>query len=227
MNDIGIILVAGGLGTRMNQDVPKQFIPIKDRPIALYSFEIFMNMPEISELVVVCAPEYRHLFTAINPDVKLVFALPGKRRQDSVYNGLQELSSDIRLVCLHDSARPMLTPELARRVINAAEHHGAATAGIPIKFTIKQSTEQGFVQHTPDRSTIWEIQTPQAMKRHLIVQGFEKAMEQNLTVTDDVSLVELLGHPVKLVEGSHSNIKITTPEDLIIAERLLEQTAKG
>ena len=153
MNDIGIILVAGGLGTRMNHDVPKQFIPIKEKPIVLYSFEVFMNMPEVSQIVVVCAPSTGICFLPLTQ--KSVF--PSQilvSGADSVYNGLQALRPDIRLVCLHDSARPMLTDEMARRVINAAENHGAATAGIPIKFTIKQATEKGFVQHTPDRSAI-------------------------------------------------------------------------
>lgn len=218
----GAILLAGGIGTRMQTATPKQYIQLKEKPIALYSFELFMAMPEISEIVVVCDPQRRSLFSA-DGSKNVAFASPGPRRQDSVYNGLQALGRDIGIVCVHDSVRPMIDAAMVRRVLQAAETHGAATAGMPIKFTVKQTNEQGFVLHTPDRSAIWEIQTPQAIKRSLIAKGFETALEQGLTVTDDVSLAELLGHPVKIVEGSNSNVKITTPEDLVLVDRLLER----
>jgi 2-C-methyl-D-erythritol 4-phosphate cytidylyltransferase len=219
--NIGIILLAGGTGTRMKSDIPKQFLPLNGKPIALHSFDLFLSMPEVAELVVVCAPKYRHLFSSTS--IPLTFASPGERRQDSVYNGLQALSESCTLVGVHDSARPCITLPLVRRALHAAKEHGAATVGMPIKFTVKECNEQQFVKHTPDRSRIWEIQTPQFIQTSLLKQGFQHVKSTYSTVTDDVSIVELLGLPVKLVEGSQSNLKITTLEDLAIAQSFLER----
>jgi 2-C-methyl-D-erythritol 4-phosphate cytidylyltransferase len=223
--NVGVILLAGGIGSRMQSSTPKQFLQLGEKPIAQYGLDIFLEMGEITQLVLVCAPEYRVLFP--NKDSRLTFALPGKRRQDSVYSGLQELDSSCSLVCVHDAARPFITSELVRRVINAASEHGAATAGMPIKFTVKECCSQQMISQTLERSRIWEIQTPQVMQRDLLQRGFSFAHSHNITVTDDVSLVELLQHSVKVVEGSYNNIKITTPEDLAISQHLFKQQRDG
>lgn len=218
----GIILLAGGVGTRMKSSVPKQFLLLKGKPIARYSFDLFASIPEISEIVVVCAPQNQHLFEAHNPNIRVAFALPGERRQDSVYNGLQALSQDCSLTCIHDSARPCLTLAMVQRVLQAASEHGAATVGMPVKFTVKESDERHFVKHALDRSRVWEIQTPQVIQTHLLRKGFQLVENNKTSVTDDVSIIELLGLPVKLVEGNYSNLKITTQEDLAIAESYLD-----
>lgn len=216
---ITVILLAGGIGSRMQMQMPKQYLPIKNKPIALYSFEVFLDMPEIHEIIVVCNQEYEHLFiTAKKP---VIFAEPGERRQDSVYHGLQAVSPDTELVCIHDSARPFITPEIVRRVLEAGILYGAATVGIPAKNTIKECNEFAFVKHTPDRSRMWEIQTPQVMRASLLREGFNQVHKKNLTVTDDVSIVEHMKYPVKLVDGDVRNVKITTQEDLLIAEQFL------
>lgn len=217
---ISVILLAGGVGTRMQSKLPKQFLSLKNRPIAHYSLNVFLSMPEVVEIVVVCAPEYRSIFT----HDKIIFALPGLRRQDSVFNGLEKISSQENLVCIHDSARPLIDLSLVQRVCRAAEEHGAAVCGVPIKHTIKEVDKLGFVQATPDRSRYWEIQTPQVIRAHLLRRGFDLARQTHLTVTDDAALVELLGKPVKLVEGSYLNIKITTSDDLHTAESLLNRS---
>lgn len=217
---ISVILLAGGKGSRMQSKQPKQFLQLANKPIACFSFDVFGDMAEIDEIVVVCLPEYRHLFKC--PENKsLTFALPGDRRQDSVYNGLMKTSNESDFICIHDGARPFIDQKLVRRALNAGISHGAATVGMPIKFTVKQSDEKQFVQSTPDRSFMWEIQTPQVIKKAYLQAGFNYANEKNLTVPDDVSLVELLGKEVKLVEGSHINLKITVPADLVIAESFL------
>lgn len=220
---VSAILVAGGQGSRMKTTTPKQFLTIKDKPVVKYSFDILMSMPEIAEVVVVCDPKYRHIFEQINPDIKLSFANPGSQRQDSVYNGLQAIAFNSELICIHDAARPLITQNLVSKVLQAANEHGAATAGMPLKFTVKEHNGNEFVKTTLDRSLIWEIQTPQVIKIDLIKQGFKNIQQNNLTVTDDVSVIELLNLPVKLVQGSYSNLKITTPEDLALAEYLLNQ----
>ncbi len=213
MSRISVILVAGGIGSRMQAPQPKQFLPLHGKPIVRYSLDLFLSMPEISEVILVCHPAYRHFFA----NDRVIFALPGERRQDSVYNGLQEVKNS-DFVCIHDSARPNITIDNVREVIEAAKEHGAAALGMPIKFTIKESDADDFVVCTPDRSKIWEIQTPQVIRYDLLNEGFKL---EGLTVTDDVSLVEHLGRPVKLVKGSYSNLKITTKEDLAIAHQLL------
>lgn len=214
---VSAILLAGGIGSRMQSHQSKQFLELQGKPIILYSYELLLTIPEIKEIIIVCLPEYRELFT--NPtDKHIAFALPGKRRQDSVYNGLMEASKDSTLICIHDGARPFIDEALVTRVLDAGIKYGAATVGMPIKFTIKQSDKEHFVQSTPDRELIWEIQTPQVIHKDLLLAGFKYANENNLTVTDDTSLVELLGKEVKLIEGSHMNLKITVPSDLIIAE---------
>ena len=217
---ISAILLAGGKGTRMQMPTPKQFLLLKEKPIALYSFQLLAAMPEIQEIVVVCEPEFRFIFQA-EASKTITFAAPGERRQDSVYNGLKAIQQAADTVCVHDAARPFITAPLVQRVLLAAQEHGAAAAGMPIKFTLKEHDGNAFVKSTPDRSLYWEIQTPQAIRTPLLIEGFRKADAQRLTFTDDVSLVESLQLPVKLVRGCHSNIKITTPEDLDFAAHFL------
>lgn len=211
---ISAILVSGGIGSRMQAKKPKQYLPLCGKPIVRYSFELLL--PLVHQLIVVCDPSYQFLFGETAH-----FAKPGPRRQDSVYNGFQHVSPDSELILIHDAARPLISRPLVERVIDAAALYGAAACGIPLKFTVKETKEENFVLRTPNREKFWEIQTPQVVRKDLLKRGFEAALAQNLTVTDDVSLVELLKAPVKLVEGSYSNIKITTPEDLVIAEKLL------
>lgn len=219
--DVAVILLAGGTGSRMKSDIPKQFLQLKNKPIVLHSFELFVCLQEAVEIVVICSPEYRHLFHIKDENITLTFAMPGERRQDSVYNGLQAITSNSQYVCVHDSARPCVTLPMIQRVIAAAHQHGAATAAMPIKFTVKEADQDLFVTQTPDRSRIWEIQTPQVIRKDWLKDGFAYALKNNLTVTDDVSLVELLKKPVKLVEGCYSNLKITTQEDLRLSESLI------
>lgn len=210
------ILLAGGLGSRMKSEIPKQFLPLKGKPLALYSFEVLSCHPAIHEIIVVCAPQYRSLFHDAAG-----FALPGERRQDSVYNGLQEVSKDYDLICIHDAARPFINAEIVQNVIDEAFFHGAACAAVPMKSTIKQSQADQFVFQTLDRNCLWEIQTPQVIQKEILEEGFRQAIAQNLSVTDDVSLVELQNKKVKLVTAIYENIKVTTQDDLIVAERLM------
>lgn len=216
---LSVILLAGGLGTRMQAAIPKQFLLLQNKPIALYSFDLFLTLPEVDEIVVVCDPAYRHLFSSNN--LKISFADPGERRQDSVWNGFNKSNADFDWICIHDSARPFITSSLVLSAIEAAKEQGAAALGMPLKFTVKECNEQGWVKNTPSRDRLWEIQTPQVIRRDLLQKGFQLAQELNATVTDDLSLVELFSNPVRIVKGSYENIKITTPEDLIIAESIL------
>lgn len=219
-----VILLAGGTGSRMGMPTPKQYLLLKNKPVIHYSFDLFMQMPEVAEVVVVCSSEYRHFFEKGNSKSRLTFALPGKRRQDSVENGLLAMTTDSSIVCVHDGVRPFIKQEIVRKAIDAAEKWGAATVGMPIKFTVKECDEHQIVNKTPDRSRVWEIQTPQAIKTDLLRKGFSHVRQHNLTVTDDTSIIEHLGLPVKLVEGCYTNLKITTPDDLALSEYLLKDS---
>lgn len=220
---VSALLLAGGIGHRMKSTIPKQYLQLGSKAIARYSFDCLCMVPEIVEIVVVCEEEYRELFKEQPPPIALSFAKPGLRRQDSVYNGYRAIASTPDLICIHDAARPFVTSAIVKRVVSAAQEYGAATAAMPIKFTVKEANDEQLVRHTPDRSKIWEIQTPQALKPHIIERGFQHIDAHGLTVTDDVSLAEQLGLPVKLVEGGYTNLKVTTPEDLLMAEEFVKQ----
>lgn len=220
-NFISMIFAAGGIGSRMESPVPKQFLPLGGKTIALHSFELFSGMEAIDEIVVVCAPQFQSQFYTTKKPV--CFASPGTRRQDSIYNGLKAANPKAKILCTHDVARPFIDQETVSRLLEKALEIGAATLAAPVVYTIKQSCANGHVKQTLDRSNLWEIQTPQAMRRDLFERGFSLVAELKSTVTDDVSLAELLAEPVAIVPSKRSNLKITTPTDLAIAKVLFEQ----
>nr|AMJ39464.1 2-C-methyl-D-erythritol 4-phosphate cytidyltransferase [Bixa orellana] len=224
---VSVILLAGGRGKRMGASMPKQYLPLLGQPIAMYSLYTFSRLREVKEIVVVCDPSYEDIFEEarekINIDLK--FTLPGKERQDSVYSGLQAVDSNSELVCIHDSARPLLLAGDVEKVLKDAWLNGAAVLGVPVKATIKEANSESFVVRTLDRKTLWEMQTPQVIKPELLRKGFELVNREGLEVTDDVSIVEYLKHPVYITEGSYTNIKVTTPDDLLLAERILSMNS--
>lgn len=215
-----LVFLAGGTGSRMGSSVPKQYLPLSGKPVALHSFEIFSHSPEIDEIIVVCDPLYRSLFHSEKP---LLFALPGKRRQDSVYSGLLLTSPQSHIVLTHDSARPFIDFKGIRSLLAAVERTGAAALAAPVSSTIKEACPAHFVQRTLDRSRLWEMQTPQALIRSLFFAAFQQL--QSLDITDDISLAERIGHPTEVVPYTPRNFKITTPFDLAVAETLIAHAA--
>nr|AFK34060.1 unknown [Lotus japonicus] len=226
-NSVSVVLLAGGKGKRMGASMPKQYLPLLGQPIALYSFFTFCHMLQVKEVIVVCDPSYQDIFQDAkgNYQAELKFALPGKERQDSVYNGLQAVDSNSELVCIHDSARPLVLSGDVKKVLKDGLLNGAAVLGVPVKATIKEANSESFVVRTLDRKTLWEMQTPQVIKPELLRKGFELVNREGLEVTDDVSIVEHLKHPVYITEGSYSNIKVTTPDDLLLAEKILHENS--
>jgi len=147
----------------------------------------------------------------------------GKERQDSVWNGLQAVSGDTELVLIHDGVRPFVTEEILNLSIDTAVEMGGCVAGVPAKDTIKVCNSENIAVDTPDRSTLWQIQTPQTFRKDLIVKAYAQAKAEGFIGTDDASLAEYSGYPVKVIMGSYRNIKITTREDLIIGEAFLKE----
>uniref|UniRef100_A0A7S0R766 2-C-methyl-D-erythritol 4-phosphate cytidylyltransferase, chloroplastic n=1 Tax=Chlamydomonas leiostraca TaxID=1034604 RepID=A0A7S0R766_9CHLO len=224
---VSVILLAGGVGKRMGASIPKQYLDLKGQPIATYSLQTFAHMKEVCEVVIVCDPSWRDVFQKVIPTlpkhITFKWALPGAERQDSVYNGLQEVKPDSQLVAVHDSARPLVTAADARRCFQDGWQVGAAVLGVAVKPTIKEVDASGLVVKTLQRAKLWEVQTPQVIRTQLLRDGFSLVKAQGLEVTDDVSIIEAMGKPVRITSGAYTNIKVTTPDDMSVAEKFLDE----
>ena len=220
----GAVIVAAGSASRMG-GIDKVMAPLQGEPMVLRTVREFQNCDAIREIVVVTRSDL------ILPIMSLVQGLDkvkavvagGESRQESVNLGLNALSSKVKLVAVHDGARPLITWQVIDRVIRAANSYGAATPAIPVKDTIK-TVRGGIVKETPDRKLLYAVQTPQVFDLDLLRGALKKAKEDGAEVTDDCSAVERLGMSVKIVEGDERNLKVTTPFDLAVAKMLLEDT---
>ncbi len=214
---IGCILLAGGLSTRMGQmgGCPKTLLPLFGKPAILYSFEILSTLPAISEIVVVGDKAHEAL---LPPETKT--ALPGKERQDSVYNGFLKLSSDLDYILIHDGARPLLQKKDLIELLTIGKTQPAAALASPVRNTLKKKGSTSL--STIDRTDLWEVHTPQMVRRDLLSIGLKKAREEGWEVTDDLALIERLGFSPTLVPSSFPNIKLTYPEDIAHVSALLQ-----
>lgn len=222
-----VVIVSAGRGNRMKCDINKQFLKIGGKEVIAHTIEKFYNNKNIGEIIIVVREDEKEFFqeNIINKygykNLKIAFG--GKERQDSVYNGLQEVDKNCSIVLIHDGARPFVTNEIIEQSIECAQKYNCAIVGIPVKDTIKIVNENNDVCNTPNRNTLWSIQTPQVFDYSLIMKAHEKAKNDKYYGTDDSMLMEYLGYNVKVVEGSYDNIKITTPEDLKVAEEILRE----
>ncbi|MCX5706265.1 MAG: 2-C-methyl-D-erythritol 4-phosphate cytidylyltransferase [Candidatus Omnitrophica bacterium] len=221
---LSVILLAAGSGKRLKTKVSKVVFKLNSRPLVYYSLCTLSRCPEVNEITVVAnAQNIKSIASVIRKyQIKKVsgIVLGGKRRQDSVANGLKAIDPKTRLVLIHDGARPFIEKEIISSVIKEAEKRGAAIVGVPVKATIKEARSKITVKRTLDRSKLWEIQTPQVFKKGLILKAYKKF--NRIPATDDAGLVEKLGVRVGIVLGSYNNIKITTPEDLLLARGILK-----
>lgn len=227
---ITAIIPASGRGKRMQSEVAKQYMELCGKPLLYYAVKAFEDSP-VDEIILVVSPGEEtyvkeHIVEAFGFQKVTAVVAGGRERYHSVYNGvLAAEGSDY--VLIHDGARPMLTGELIKRLTDRVMECGACVAAVPVKDTIKEADAAGNVLGTPDRSRLFAVQTPQAFSYDLILQAYKKLFEgeaEAAFVTDDASVVELLTeHPVKLVMGDYSNLKITTPEDLLTAQILLDE----
>jgi len=225
------IIVAGGVGKRMGSAKPKQLLSLDGKTILERTLNPFTECTAIDGIVVV-APE-----NSIDGIAAIIRRMPGlsgrhhivaggRERQDSVKNGLDALPSDTDIVVIHDAVRPFIRSTLINACIDMASRHGAMSVMRPVKETVK-IVDKGVVLKTPERSTLWITQTPQAFRTELILEAHDRAREDSFTATDDCMLVERLGYSVHILEGDDLNIKITTPADLRIAEAVLPLFENG
>lgn len=220
---VGAVIAAAGSSSRMGGR-DKLAEPLDGIPVILRTLAAVEAVPEIREIVVVTredqVEEYRRLLGQCS---RLRAVVPGgSTRQESVRNGVRALSPDCTLAAIHDGARPLVTPEVFARCIEAARSCGAATAAVPVKDTIKLADEAGRVLDTPDRSRLWAVQTPQIFDRERYLRAAEEAERRGLSCTDDCQLFEAVGWEVQLVMGDYRNLKLTTPEDFLAAGAYLE-----
>jgi len=221
------IVVAAGQGSRMGTKISKQFLLLKGKEILAHTIGRLETCEEIQEIILVVPSDMMSDTKAMGKKYdwgKVRKYIPGgKERQDSVWNGLCQISKETEIVLIHDGVRPFVSGEMIRRSIVMAHKEGACVVGVPVKDTIKIGNDEGFVESTLRRSMLWQIQTPQAFNKDLLMSAYKTGIEAGFSGTDDASFLEYAGKRVKIIMGDYHNMKITTPEDLWFAERLLEE----
>lgn len=235
MNKITAIVLAAGSGSRMKNKTKKQFMEIKGKPVIWYSIFEF-EKSRVDEIILVTGKEdidycKKEIVEKYNlKKIKNVVA-GGSERYESVYNGLKEVTGNI--VLIHDGARPLINNEIIERSIEGTIKSDACVVGVPVKDTIKRADKEGYIIDTPNRSELWITQTPQSFKTDLVKMAYKKMKEElekgntTLNITDDAMVVEeFTTNQVRFVQGDYKNIKVTTPEDIDIAELFIELDAK-
>jgi 2-C-methyl-D-erythritol 4-phosphate cytidylyltransferase len=222
------IIVAAGSGERMGLERSKPFLPLGGKPILAHAIEKFEECSAVEEIILVARREDKEAAGAMISDYRFqkvsTLAEGGAQRQDSVYEGLRALGSRrIRYVLVHDGVRPFVSVEKIHRLLAACQEYGAAILAVPLKDTIKRSNAVPFVEETLDRTKLWAAQTPQGFTIDILTRAYEQARRDHFVATDDAGLVEHLGVRVKIIEGEYENIKITTPDDLQLAEHILHR----
>lgn len=223
---IGVVIPAAGQGSRMNSQTNKQYLSLAGRPVLAHTITLFSDNPQVKEIVVVVRQEeikycreklIKKYFN--NKNIRIIAG--GETRRESVFAGLRVFSPAINYVIIHDGARPVLPVSIVKKVMLAVRENDAVSVGVKPKNTIKRVDKKGYVIETLDRGELISIQTPQAFARELIMKAHQE-IDSEMKITDDAALVEVLGYQVKIINGSEENIKITTPEDMFIAESILE-----
>ena len=231
------IVLAGGKGSRMQSDIPKQYMELLGKPLLYYSLKAFEESDVDSVVLVTVAGEEEYcrneLVERFGFTKVIGIVAGGAERYASVWNGLQYLKQQAEsgyyeseipdTVLIHDGARPLVTTELINRMVTETEHYGACVAGMPVKDTIQMTDEGGVITLTPKRDSLWTAQTPQSFEFSLVYESYRLLMEEpEISVTDDAMVVGIYHDiPIQMVRGSYTNIKVTTPEDLILAEAFL------
>lgn len=228
MSKVTALVPAAGMGKRMGKAVAKQFLPLGDRPMLAHTLLAFQRSSEIDEIIPILSEEdmetcLKDVIEAFHITKVRTLVVGGKERQDSVYNGLKKTDKDASVILVHDGVRPFVTPDMIRECVDAARKGECVAVGVPLKDTIKEVDVKGIVRQTLERSRLWAIQTPQAFPAKVLRKAYDESYKKKEYGTDDATLVERAGNKIRVIMGSYENIKITTPEDLILAEEILKR----
>ncbi|WP_237037366.1 2-C-methyl-D-erythritol 4-phosphate cytidylyltransferase [Mediannikoviicoccus vaginalis] len=218
---ISVIITAAGSGTRMGTELPKQFLKLNNREIIHRTVGKFFHLSFVREIIIVVSEGEIERCSEILKEYssKLKFAKGGDTREESTFNGLSQVSKTSEIVITHDGVRPFVKTDTIIGALKEVKENEAVVVCVPMKDTIKNA-KAGYIAYTPNREELYNAQTPQIFYKDSLVKGYEKAFKENIKVTDDSSLMEVIGQKVKIYIGEYDNIKITTKEDLIIGEIL-------
>lgn len=226
MMNYQVVIPAAGQGKRMNAGKNKQFIKLQSKPVIIHTLNVFENDPHCIGIILVINKdeqiEFESLIKSYNIQKVISLVHGGSERQHSVYNGLEKVTNS-EIVLVHDGARPFIRTTLIHELVRSAKETGAAVLAVPVKDTIKRASTNLIVNETVERSGLWAVQTPQAFHVSLLLDAHEQARRDHYLGTDDASLVERMSRPVAVVEGEYTNIKLTTPDDLLFAEAILQR----
>lgn len=228
MTPFTVCIPAAGSGTRMNSAIPKQYLRLLGTPVLLHVLTLFARMDTCDRIIVATDDDtrLRELLAEGQLETAVDIVPGGARRQDSVAQAITAVSDDDAIVLVHDAARPCVEQRHVQDTADTAARHGVAVLAVPARDTLKE-VHDGRIMRTLDRSVIWQAQTPQAARAAVFREAFRHADKTGITATDDVALIEALGQPVHVVEGSHDNIKITQPGDLDIAAAILRRQGRA
>lgn len=219
------IVPAAGIGERFGRDTNKPFATLGDKPLIIWTVATLQNLPEITEIIPVVKETDIKLCSRLFEDYSITkikrVAPGGRERQDSVFHGLNLIRHRKSVVLVHDAVRPLIEPSLIQSALQQLNGCDGVVVGVPLKDTVKE-VRDGIVRNTPKRDLLWAAQTPQIFPYQVLYDAYEKAMADSFYTTDDSALVEMNGGVIKMVQGSYANIKVTTPEDLLIAEVFLK-----
>lgn len=225
MHNVAVILGAGA-GTRMKADKSKLLLDINGKTVLERTVSVFSSMNEIDEIIVVCRESDLDTFEDVLHDYDISYCFGGNTRQESVSNAVETIDS-ADLLIIHDGARPLITKKEITDTLNEAKKHGASAVGVSVKDTIKVVDSRLKIVDTPDRDALISIRTPQIFDFEMYKKALRLAQEQKADFTDDCGLFENAGYPVYVVKGEYTNIKITTPEDIPMAESILKMRGEG
>ena len=234
---ISAIVLSGGSGSRMKSDMPKQYLELNGKPVLYYALKAFQDSC-VDEIVIVVGSNYldfcqKEIVEKYALDKVVSIVEGGKERYHSVYEGLKAVNDKCEYVLIHDGARPLLTNEIIEKSIESVKKDKACVVGVPVKDTIKVIDELGYADATLDRATLWQVQTPQTFDYVLIDEAYKKVFDDMAqgkdvpTITDDAMIIEYASDKkVRMIHGDYRNIKVTTPEDMGVAELFLKNSKK-
>uniref|UniRef100_A0A061REI2 2-C-methyl-D-erythritol 4-phosphate cytidylyltransferase n=1 Tax=Tetraselmis sp. GSL018 TaxID=582737 RepID=A0A061REI2_9CHLO len=234
---VSVILMSHSSKKRAGSKIPNQYLQLRGQPMARWSFATLLAMREVGEVIVVCDLDWRHVFeegfenTSQNGNLpflgkRVKFVEAGQDRQSSLIAGFREVSEEIALVAIHEVERPLVTQDECSRCFLDGISFGASVLGVPVKPTIKQVKNYGFVVRTLERSALMEVQSPQAISPTTLREVLDIIVRHNISGTDEMSIVEALGKPVKVSQGEYTNLEVTSRDELAIAEQILEERAR-